>query len=267
MKITNIEDIGKLSNENRVIGHFSMANSSISFNGKNNIVFFKENVILKDTSIVFNGDNSIVFFEKGSYTLSINVFNSSVIFLGGPIFTNPFIKSCITVAEAKNLFIGRNSILSFGIWMRTCDAHLVYDINTKKRTNHSKSIYIGDNVWIGQNALIFKGAEIQSGSIIGAGSVVTNKKIPSYTSWAGNPVRQIKDNVVWKGTCSHEWVDAQSCESDYCDNLPVFDYDSCSFVAFDEIENRLTEEKDLNKKLEYLIELSNISSPARFIKR
>lgn len=266
MVITKIEDVNKLINANRIEGNFSLSNSSISFVGKNNVLFFKDNVHLTNTNIIFHGDNSIIFFEKGTYTLSINVYNSSVVSLGGPIFTNPFIKSCITVAEAKNLFIGRNSIFSFGLWMRTSDAHLIYDLNTKKRANHSKSIYIGDNVWIGQNALIFKGTQIQSGSIIGASSVISNKKIPSYTSWAGNPARQIRDNVSWKGTCSHEWEAEQSVNSDYCDELTVFEYDSNVFISFEEIEKKLSDETDLNNKLAYLIQLSNISSPSRFVK-
>ena len=266
MKVTNIEDVEKLTDGNRVIGHFSMTNSSINFIGKNNIVFFKENVNLTNTSIIFNADNSIVFFEKGSYTLSINMYNRSVASFGGPIFTNPYIKSCITVAEAKNLFVGRNSIFSFGLWMRTCDAHLIYDISTKKRTNHSKSIYIGDNVWIGQAASIFKGVEIQSGSIIGASSVISNKKIPSYTSWAGNPAKQIRDNVTWMGTCSHEWESELSNKSDFIEDLTIYEYDSGVFIPFEEIEKKLTGETDVNKKLDYLIELSNISSPSRFVK-
>ena len=52
MKVTNIEDVERLTDGNRVIGHFSMTNSSINFIGKNNIVFFKENVNLTNTSII-----------------------------------------------------------------------------------------------------------------------------------------------------------------------------------------------------------------------
>ena len=56
----------------------------------------------------------------------------------------------------------------------------------------SKPIVIEDDTWIGANSIILKGVTIGKGAVIGAGSIVT-KDIPSFTIWAGNPARFIKE--------------------------------------------------------------------------
>ncbi|MCM8787247.1 MAG: acyltransferase [Candidatus Omnitrophica bacterium] len=56
----------------------------------------------------------------------------------------------------------------------------------------SQPIVIEDDVWIGANSIILKGVTIGKGAVVGAGSVVT-KNIPSFTLWAGNPARFIRN--------------------------------------------------------------------------
>ena len=74
---------------------------------------------------------------------------------------------------------------------RSADPHIIYDINTKKRINQSKSIFIGDHVWIGANAVILAGKSIGSHSVVAAGAVVT-KDVPDYAVVVGVPSKIIK---------------------------------------------------------------------------
>lgn len=93
--------------------------------------------------------------------------NNSVVVLGRNIYINSYSSYILVLAttERENIIIGRDCLLSYGICMRTADLHIVYDCNTKKRINYSKSILNGDHVWIGQSALILKGSRIGSGAI------------------------------------------------------------------------------------------------------
>lgn len=58
-----------------------------------------------------------------------------------------------------------------------------------------------------------KGTVIGSGSIIGGAAVVAGKTIPSNTSWAGSPARQIARGVFFDGACVHGWTAEQTAAS------------------------------------------------------
>ena len=187
-------------------------NSSVFFKGKNNILFCEDNVMLSDSIINFRGNNSLIYFGGlTNYKLEIDVYNNSVVCFGrNNAFTN---KVKIISSEHQNCFVGDNCIFSTGIFIRNSDAHLIYSCETGKRTNFSKSVYIGDHVWIGQSVIILKGTEIDSGSIIGAGSVVSGKKIPHNTVWAGNPCKQISKGVFWDKECLHDFTEEMTSKS------------------------------------------------------
>ncbi len=116
----------------------------------------------------------------------------------------------MVASEQQNIIFGNECLISFGIFVRTADPHLIYDCETKKRINSSKSVLVGDHVWIGQGALILKGNVIGSGSIIGGGSVLSNKRIPSNVSAAGNPAKIIKEGIFFNDKCVHSWKEEQT---------------------------------------------------------
>ena len=132
-------------------------------------------------------------------------------FLGRDIYFNgPLNAIC---SEEKNILIGHNCLISFGVWIRTADPHLIYDAETLSRINPSLSVLIGQSVWIGQQVMILKGAEIGSGSIIGARSVVPKKKVGNNECWGGNPASKIKSNIFWSGECVHNYTAKKTLES------------------------------------------------------
>ncbi len=125
---------------------------------------------------------------------------------------------------------------------------MIYSIDSRKRINHSKSIFIGDSVWIGQGTLLLKGCRIHSGSVIGAESVISNKKIDSNCIAAGNPCRQIKQKIFWEYT--HIFTDKDIERVDICQNNDrVFLYDINAYIDFDKIDRLFSENLSAVNKL------------------
>jgi len=66
----------------------------------------------------------------------------------------------------------------------------------------NQKIVIEDDVWIGLGVIILSGIEIGEGSIIAAGSVVT-KDVESYSIYAGNPAKKIRNRFDSEEELNH----------------------------------------------------------------
>lgn len=260
---------------NKILGTTpKLENSKIIFNGDNNLLYCEKNVILKDSKLEFNANNSIIYLSsnRNEYKLNISVNNNCSFYIGKDNYINQPLTAI--VSEETNVIIGNNGVFSLGLWFRTADPHLIYDIKTKKRINESKSIYIGDHVWLGQNALILKGTQIDSGSIIGANAVVSNKIIKNNETWAGNPIKKVKDNIFWDGKCVHKWIEKETNLSnnykDICGDKPVdiytYKFNLKQHLSYNNIEKDL---KNINveQKVEYFKELSSNNNKNRFVRK
>lgn len=266
MKVTQPEMLASLEDGNRFIGELpEMVNSSVNFTGRNNVLFCEKNVKLSNTVINFNADNAIVYLceNNNEYKANITVYNDNVFYSGKNNYFNGVMN--VILSEQKHFFIGNDCLLSFGIWARNADPHLIYDIDRRKRINPTKSIYIGDHVWIGQSAMILKGTQVESGSIIGAMSVVSNKKISANSSWAGNPAKKIKEGLFWNRPCVHKWTASQTKDSQhFVKDSFIFKYKKSEFISFDDIEEKLDAKKSVDSKIEYLEKISADDSKNRF---
>ena len=118
--------------DNKIIGDIICNNSRIDFKGKGNILFADGNVTLKDSSISFLGDNAVVFLSesKREYKIKLDMWRETTAYFGGDSYFNGPLTAIIS--ERKNLIIGSDGVFSFGIWLRTADPHLIYDIESKK---------------------------------------------------------------------------------------------------------------------------------------
>lgn len=245
-----------------------LTNSKIVFYGKNNILYCDKNVNLVNSTLEFKGDNSVIYLKESNqeYKLSFTMNNNTNAYIGKNNYFNGNLY-CV-LSEETNLFIGNNCLFSFGIWIRTADPHLIYDSNTFKRLNYSKSVYIGDHIWVGQNAMILKGTNIDSGSIIGAQSVVSNKTINNNTIWAGNPAKKVKENIFWDGKCVHLWTKEDTKKSSNYNDLIkntknkktqyIYNYSSNSCINYSYIETIFNENpNEIIKKLSLLKEDKN----------
>lgn len=183
-----------------------LKNSKVNFKGENNILFVEDGVTLENSTISFSGNNCVVYLSSSNkvYYLSIDVYQSSAVFFGHNSYFNGAVHAI--ASEGQNIIVGNDCLFSFGIWIRTADPHLVYSVETHKRLNYSKSVFVGDHVWIGQNALVLKGCCFGSGSILGGGAVASNKLVPSNTSFAGNPAKLVGRGVFYDGKCVHNWT-------------------------------------------------------------
>lgn len=198
----------QIPEKNEIInrGDIEFVNSKITFRGKGNIVYAEGPVRLQDSHILFNGDNAVIYLSqsKKPYKLVIDLWRDTAAYFGSDNYFNGAMHAI--VSERKNLIVGDDGIFSFGIWIRTADPHLIYDIESCKRINLSKSVLIGDHVWIGQNALLLKGTEIGSGSIVSANAVMANKRAASNSIYAGNPAKQIRTGVFFLGDSAHNYT-------------------------------------------------------------
>ncbi|WP_416861072.1 hypothetical protein [Helicobacter ganmani] len=245
--------------KNNIIYHFKplesiLQNSKIHFVGSGNILFLSAKSCLKNTNINFGGKNALVFIGDSTMTAdSIDVQHESVCFIGSNNYFNPASRRGFAATERKNIIVGSNSLISYSIWFRTADPHLIYDKDSNLRLNPSKSIYLGDHIWVGQEVGFLKGCFIASGSVIGAKSLVTAKKFYSNTINAGNPCKQVKEGIFWSGECVHSWdkVTTEHYEQNHKDDFK-FTYQKDSFLSPYAIEQKLESLQSAQEKLEFI---------------
>lgn len=192
--------------DNQLFGAPKLVNTTITFHGKGNILYCQKGVKLMNSALNFMGDHSIIFLcaNRGGYLLGIQIYHNSVVYIGADNYmVNGRVN--ISVSEQQNVLIGNDGMYSFDCWLRTADPHLLYDSNTHKRINYSKSILIGDHVWLGQHVYILKGSTLGSGCIVGAGGIVSGKTLESNAVYAGNPVKRVRQDVFFTGACVHAY--------------------------------------------------------------
>lgn len=195
MIINNINEVHYLDNGNIIIGNFSMKNTQFDFRGKNNILFC-DGVEFEDSYLRFGGDDSLVYLEKNRFAVKVETRTGfdSTLYFGRDNYINQ--KVYLYATERKNIIVGNECLLSFNVYLYTCDPHLIYDFSGN-RINQSKDILVGDHVWIGQNSLVLKGSELGSGAIVGGNSVISSGEKKSNCIYAGNPAKKVKTDVYF----------------------------------------------------------------------
>ena len=172
--VTNTEQISSLK-DNKILGNPTIEYSKIQFHGKNNIIFCESNVKLWGCDIVFKGNNSLIYLSSSNgYCLIVRIVHDSVLFIGKNNDLIPPIG--INVQEHQNLIIGDDCSIGSNSDIRTGDAHIIYDRESKSRLNMSSSVFIGDHVWLGHKIYIDKGAIIGSGAIVENNSYVPSNE-------------------------------------------------------------------------------------------
>ena len=116
------------------------------------------------------------------------------------------------------IVIGEDCMFSHHIFLRSNDAHSIFDVRTGENINSTeeirknRKIVIGNHVWLGMHSIILYNTEIGDGSIIGAGSIVKGS-IPNNCIAAGNPAKVIRKDIAWSR--SDGAMDLMDCERIY----------------------------------------------------
>ena len=253
---------------NKIIGYDpTLIDSTIKFMGENNILFCEENVVLSKSDLMFGGSNSLIYLATNchKYYLNVEIYNNSVLFIDEHNYINSLRgRTNLMISEQTNIFIGKDSTISFDIWAWTGGPHPIYDCSTNERKDLSKSIFIGDHVWIGQDTLILKGSKIGSGSIVGGKSVVANKIIGSNTIWAGNPAKKIKEDVFFVGKSVHKYTDKETEESMRFDSDEYIYKPEGKILDFDSIDKDISNIKLAEEKIKFLKNIREEKSKNRF---
>lgn len=256
MEIVNSLEAIKNLKENKIKGSPNISNTTITFKGKNNILYCENNVNIINSTISFEGNNSLIYLSssKHNYPVILILNSNSTIFIGKDnVIYSPF---NVGVQEYQNLIIGDDGIISSGVNIRTSDAHGVFSCESKKRINFSESVLIGDHVWLGHLAYISKGVSIGSGSVIGNSSFLHSScKVPSNCYMLGNPATIVKKGVFFTkefvGRYNNE--DTLNC-SFYKSNVFIYELVNKETLSFNQIDEIL---KSLNveERLEFIIKL------------
>ena len=98
--------------------------------------------------------------------------------------------------KEKKIRIGKDSMLSNGIVIRTGDSHSIIDLSNGEKMNPEQNVFIGNHVWIAQNVTILKGSKVNDDSVIGCCSVVCNS-FEHNSLIVGSPAKTVKEGICW----------------------------------------------------------------------
>ncbi len=242
--------------DNEIIGNPKLSNTTIAFTGKNNILVCEDNINIVNSSIRFHGNDSVVYlgYTKSNYALDLNVFQNCTVFIGKDNKLSPTMH--INVQEHQNFIMGDDCIVGSNFNARTADAHIVYDMNSKKRINHSASVFIGDHVWLAHQVYVEMGARIGSGSIINNNSHVYKHSIlKSNKLYSGNPATAVRDDVFFTKEYTGNFTEEETLNyDDY--NSRIFMFNVVGGESLDTAKiNELILNLDPEKKIEFMEKL------------
>jgi len=253
--ISNENEINSLEN-NKIVGEPQIKNSKIIFHGKGNILYCENKVHIVGSTITFKGDNALIYLSStnSNYTMYTQISHDSLLYIGKENSIVPRIN--INAQEHKNVIIGDDGSISSNVAIRTTDAHSFYDVNTKKRVNHSGSVYIGDHVFLGHNAYIEKGVHIGSGAIIENNTHVnSNVKLQSNCIYSGDPIRLVEKEVFFTKDYPSGYDEEDTVNSeDYKSNLFIFNNVPGESLDLNKIDAMLSK-FSVNEKIDFIQKL------------
>lgn len=254
--VKSLEDIEKLEN-NRIVGNPKFNNTTITFNGNNNVLYCEGNVKLVNAKFAFKGNNSVVYLSSAlnsQYSFNLIIYNNSTFFIGREGTMSSPIN--INIQENQNIIIGAEVTISSGVNIRTADIYPIYENKTNERVNYAKSVFIGDHVWIGHLAYISRGARIGSGSIIENNSFIPHDgKVYSNTIVAGNPAKTEKKDVFYvTNFLAHNNAESSLGTKDYKSDVFIYEVVNQETLDLDKID-QILKQLDVDSRIEFIQKL------------
>lgn len=188
---------GEFENGNKIVGNPKVdRGSAVAFRGSNNTIIIGEGVTLNGVQFRLSGDNGVIEIGAGSTINGILAAHGSKIRIGERVVCNWPVD--FFAHEGADIEIGDGCLFS-RVYIRSSDAHPIFDLATGERINQAEGVKLGNRVWASQDVHILKGVSIGEGSVIGATAVVIND-IPPHCLAVGSPARVVRENVGWEGS-------------------------------------------------------------------
>jgi len=144
---------------------------------------------------VWHNEGTITFFDNVNLGKGTVIANTGNLILG----KNSRISGNTKVICGAETVIGDNVLIGYDCTILDYDAHKIYSIdNSEIQLNTKNSIFIGSDSWIGMGCSIMKGAYIPKGSVLAATTILYKALSKPNCIYGGNPVRIIRENIIWK---------------------------------------------------------------------
>lgn len=171
-------------------------NLTVHFNGHGNTLVLGEGCNLKNGSVVtLDGSNGLALICGGPGSSKANItlrHEAPMAYYGPDCTANQF----DMLAHGTLAAIGPDTLLSWGITIRTFDSHAIFDLEALEQVNRPKPVVIGPHAWVAQDVIIMPGVQVGAGAIVGADSVVT-RDVAAKSLVAGTPAKVIREGVSW----------------------------------------------------------------------
>lgn len=175
-------------------------------NASNNYIEIREPYSVGNLNITVEGNSNTFTLDYGAKIVRMTVAfgNETKVSIGKNFYVGGMTIQ-VTNSIGKKVEIGSNCMFSYGLVLRTSDAHTIYDMNTKKVLNPCDDVIIGNHVWIAAHAKIYKGAKIPDDCVVAAYSLVNKKFDKTNCLLAGMPAGIKKENINWNLCSSEQW--------------------------------------------------------------
>jgi acetyltransferase-like isoleucine patch superfamily enzyme len=187
----------KGSNNEVLVNAAFLKKCDIAFFGSGNKVVVAKGAILNGVKInVYGCDNEI---RIGAFSILNGAEfwcedDKNAIILGAQTTVNGGTQ--FATIEGTRIIVGVDCMFSSDVLLRTGDSHSIID-ETGRRTNHSKTVIIGNHVWLGNRTTVNKGVKIADNIILGAGSMMTKSCNESCVTLAGTPAKVVARGTNW----------------------------------------------------------------------
>ena len=262
-KVTN-NDFSKLTNNKIILENcdLKLKKSRIQFNGEGNVIVFRgainsdqRRVLLEKSEIICLGNNNLVFIHASKHALkiSIKLGHGCNVYIGENLYSAT--PTHIITNERANIVIGELGLFGNDVWLRTSDMHMIYDIESRKRINPNKDIFIGRHVWLGQDVTCLKGTIVGSGSCVGLGSLISNDNTKEANAiYVGRPAKLVRSGITWRikgtNTVLEEEMDNETYQT-LDDDEYIYDSDE-ELAKIEEIKSNLSGLRDMEERIAYL---------------
>ena len=173
-------------------------NLKVKFVGSNNYIEIQGPILIKEKMYISCiNDCKIIINNHNRYRkMKIYAGHNSTVEIGSGTTAEDVI-IMLKESQGNRVIIGKNCMLSYGVFIRTDDSHTIYNTTTKQVINVSKDVEIGNHVWLASNCQILKGSAIPSNCVVGTNSVVTKAFNEENCVIAGNPAKVVKRDINW----------------------------------------------------------------------